>query len=200
MSINPKSVEFHQCHAKPHSICFFRNIKDNERNLYQDLLTIENIDSDLKVHALHYANELLVRVRLSFQKRLQNRSTYRNKTKKNVCEKSNDAYSLSIRIQTHISIFMFLCSLTTISTSKKLLSFSVSCKRHCPHTLTRAAWLRPSNFWLFRWVQPLYGAERKESSGTGLGNAPKHSSENSSKNCLACLFWLFFTHNRWEIV
>ena len=22
-SINPKSVEFHQCHAKPHSICFF---------------------------------------------------------------------------------------------------------------------------------------------------------------------------------
>ena len=23
MSINPKSVEFHQCHAKPHSICFF---------------------------------------------------------------------------------------------------------------------------------------------------------------------------------
>ena len=23
MSINPKSVEFHRCHAKPHSICFF---------------------------------------------------------------------------------------------------------------------------------------------------------------------------------
>jgi len=31
--------------------------KDNERNLCQDLLTIT--DSDLKVHALHYANELL---------------------------------------------------------------------------------------------------------------------------------------------
>ena len=44
------------------------NIKDNERNLCQDLLTIENTDLDLKVHALHYANELLVRVRLSFQK------------------------------------------------------------------------------------------------------------------------------------
>ena len=27
----------------------------------------ENTDSDLKVHALHYANELLVRVRLAFQ-------------------------------------------------------------------------------------------------------------------------------------
>ena len=57
MSINPRSVEFHQCHAKPHSICFFYHIiEDNERNLCQDLLTIE--DTDLKVHALHYANEL----------------------------------------------------------------------------------------------------------------------------------------------
>ena len=82
-SINPKSVKFHQCHAKPHSICFFfHNLKDNERNLCQDLLTIENTDPDLKVHALHYANELLVHVRLSFQKLLKNRSTYRNNTKK----------------------------------------------------------------------------------------------------------------------
>ena len=83
MSINPKSEEFHQCHANPHSICFFdHNIKDNKRNLCQDLLTIENTDSDLKVHALHYANELLVPVSLSFQKLLQNRSIYRNNTRK----------------------------------------------------------------------------------------------------------------------
>ena len=83
MSINPKSLEFHLYHAKAHLICcfFYHNIKDNERNLCQDLLTIENTDSDLKVHALHYANELLARVRLSIQKRLQNRSTYRNNTK-----------------------------------------------------------------------------------------------------------------------
>ena len=84
MSINAKSVEFHQCHAKPHSICFLRNTKDNERNLCHDLLTIENTNSDLKVHALYYANELLVRVRLSFQKLLQTLSTWRNNTKKNV--------------------------------------------------------------------------------------------------------------------
>ena len=125
MSINPKSVEFHQCHAKPHSIC--HNITDNERNLCQDLLTIENIDSDLKVRALHYANELLVGVRLSFQKLLQNRSTYRKKYEKNVWEKSSDAYSLSIGVQTTINhayfdfyVFMFF---TTISTSKKMFSF-----------------------------------------------------------------------------
>ena len=83
ISVNPKPVKFHQCHANPHPICFFyHNNKDNETNLCQDLLTIENNDSDLEVHALHYANELLVRVRLSFQKLLQNRSTYRNNTKK----------------------------------------------------------------------------------------------------------------------
>jgi len=80
MSINPKSVEFRQCHA--FNLFFYHNIKDNESNLCQDLLTIENTDSDLKVQALHYANELLVRVRLSFQKLLQNRSTKRKNTKK----------------------------------------------------------------------------------------------------------------------
>ena len=61
---------------------FYHSIKDKERNLCQDFLTIENTNSDLKVHALHYANELLVRVRLSFQKLLQTRSTWRNNTKK----------------------------------------------------------------------------------------------------------------------
>ena len=50
-------------HAKPHSICFLPQYQRNEIFV----LTIENTDSDLKVHALHYANELLVHVRLSFQ-------------------------------------------------------------------------------------------------------------------------------------
>ena len=78
----PKSVEFYQCHAKRHSICFYHNIKGKERNICQDLLTTENTDSDLKVHALHYANELLVRVRLSFQNLLETRSTCRDNMKK----------------------------------------------------------------------------------------------------------------------
>lgn len=79
---NPKSVEFHQCRAKRHLICFYHSIKDNERNLYQDLLTTGNTDSDLKVRALLYANELLVSVRLSFQNFLQTRSKCRQNTKK----------------------------------------------------------------------------------------------------------------------
>ena len=43
---------------------------------------IENTDSDLKVHALHYANELLV---LAFRKLLQTRQTSRNIKK--LCKK-----------------------------------------------------------------------------------------------------------------
>ena len=37
----------------------YHNIKDNKRNRCHHLSTIQNTDSDLKVHALHYANELL---------------------------------------------------------------------------------------------------------------------------------------------
>ena len=80
--LKEEPVGFYQRHAKLHSICFYHNIKDNERNLCQDLFSVENTDSDLKAHALHYANELLVRVRLSFQKLLQTRSTWRNNTTK----------------------------------------------------------------------------------------------------------------------
>ena len=83
-------------HAKPHLICFYHSIKDNERNLFQHLFTIENTNSYLKVHALHYANELLVCVRLSFQKLFQTCSTCRSKKKNIVWEKSNDAYSGNI--------------------------------------------------------------------------------------------------------
>ena len=53
-------------HAEPHSICFLPQYQRNGTFV----LTIEHTDSDLKVHALHYANELLVRVRL-FQKKLK---------------------------------------------------------------------------------------------------------------------------------
>ena len=123
--INSKSVKFHQYHGNPHSICFFFITMSIQlsTNLSQDLLTIENTDSDLKVHQLHYANELLVRVRLPFQKLLQNCSSNRKNTKKMFGKRVT--YSLSIKVQStinHISNFTFL-SFTTISTSKKMFSF-----------------------------------------------------------------------------
>ena len=36
-------------------VVVFQQKKDNERNLSQDLFTIENIDSNFKLQALHYA-------------------------------------------------------------------------------------------------------------------------------------------------
>ena len=133
MSINAKSVEFHQCHAKPHSICFLHNIKDNERNLCHDLLTIENTNSDLKVHELHYANELLVRFRLSFQKTFANSFNMEKQYEKKC-----------LRLQTrinHISIPTFLCFLPQYQRQRKCVFFSErELKKALRDTLTRAAW------------------------------------------------------------
>ena len=86
---------------------FYRNIEDNKRNLCQDLLAIKNTDSDLKVHALHYANEL-IRYLYASDFSFKILATI----EKYVWEKSNVAYLLSIRVQNtinHISILTFLC-------------------------------------------------------------------------------------------
>ena len=72
MSIIPKSVEFHQCHAKPHSGDLF-------------FITKTKITKEI------------------FCKIAQ------NNTKNNVWEKSNDAYLLSIRIQTAINHISIAC-------------------------------------------------------------------------------------------
>ena len=111
---------------------FYHNIQDNERNLCQDLLTDENTNSDLKVHSLHYANELLlVRVRLSFQNLLQTRSTWRNNTKK------------CLRVQTtinHFYILTFLCFLPQYQRQRKCGFFSErELKKALRDTLTDAS-------------------------------------------------------------
>ena len=84
ISMNPRSVEFTSVMLNHIRFVFYNDIKDNKRDLCQDLLKIENTDLDLKVHTQHYANELLVHVcvRLSFQKHLQTRSTCRDNMKK----------------------------------------------------------------------------------------------------------------------
>ena len=129
------------------------------------------------MHALHYANELLVRVRHSLQKLLQTRSICRNNTKKRVQTTIN-----------HISI----CFFTTTSTPKKIFLQSASCKRHCathsPMVLDRlvrsehahASYPGLPGLSFHRdvkvsntRVQPLHGTGRKESSGTGLNKTTK---------------------------
>ena len=126
---NPKSGEFHQCQAKRHSIFFYHNIKDNERNLYQGFLITEN--TDLKVHVLHYANVLLVRVRLSFQNLLQTRLTCRNNIVDDKCTDHD---------KTHINLFF-----TKMSTPKKMRAEKVI-PRHVDASRYGLYRQRPSNF------------------------------------------------------
>ena len=70
--------------------------------------------------------------------------------KKNVWEQSNDAYSLSIKVQTtinHISIFTFLCFLPQYQRQRRRLFFLERwLKKALRDSLTRAAWLGPTNF------------------------------------------------------
>ena len=123
---------------------------------------------------MHYANELLVRVRLSFQKLLQNRSTCRNNTK--CLEKSNDAYSFSISVQTtinHILIFTFLCFIRQYQRQRKCFLSERELKKTLRDTLTRAAWFGFDWFVLSMGMQVSCFARPGsapiwESSGTGL--------------------------------
>ena len=138
-----------------------------------------------KVHALHYANELLVRS-LNIQKQYE----------KNVWKKSNDAYSLSVREQTtinHISIFTFLCFLWQYQRQRNCFLSERGLRKALRGTLTRAAWLGPGNFWLVRsehahasypglffrppGFSPYMGREEKESSGTGLGGLGRQATK-----------------------
>ena len=71
----------------------------------------------------------------------------------NVWENSNDAYSLSIRVQTtinHISIYTFLCFLWQHQRQKKCFLSERELRKALRDTLTRAAWLGTGNFWLVR--------------------------------------------------
>ena len=146
-------------------------------------MNTENTDSDLKVHARHYANELLVRVRPSFQNLLQTRSTCRNNTKKClgkeywrvvVADKSTDHDKTHINLSFYHNIY-----------TKENVFFSSEreLKKVLSDTLTRAGMdsyrQRPSNFWLVRSehahasysgllfsptrVQPIWGGKKGES-------------------------------------
>ena len=123
MSINPRSVEFHQCHAKPHSICFFFIIlsKITKKSLprfadnWKHRLGLESARAALCKWATCTRQTFLSK---TFAKSLSKQKQY----EKNVWEKSNDAYSLSIRVQTtinHISLFTFLCFLWQYQRQRK---------------------------------------------------------------------------------
>ena len=72
----------------------------------------------------------------------------RTEYEKNVWEKSNDAYSLSIRVQTtinHISNLSYVF-LRQYQRQRKCFLSERELKKALRDRLTRAAWLGPSNF------------------------------------------------------
>jgi len=87
----------------------------------------------LKVHALHYANELLVCVRLFFTFLFINicKLAQEEETTKEKCSgKINDSYLLSIKVQTTI-IHISICFLPRQRIFFQVHSLSASWKRHC---------------------------------------------------------------------
>ena len=118
-------------HAKPHSICF---LPQYQRIFIKICWQLKTLTQDLKVHALHYANEWLVLVSLYFQKLLQHAETIQ----KNVWEKSNDSYSLLIRVQTTKS-HILICFNHKINVKENDFSERELKKALC-NTLTRVVW------------------------------------------------------------
>ena len=90
------------------------------------VLTIKHTYSDLKVHVLHYANELLVRVWI-FQNLLQTRLICRNNLKK--CLGKEYWRVLVINKSTYHEKPHFDLYFTTISTSKKMCFFRVRAEK-----------------------------------------------------------------------
>ena len=98
-------------HTKPHSIVFYHNIKNNERNLCQDLLTIENTNSDLKVCALHYG---IMQIRYLYVSDFPFKTFYKLAQHAETIQKKmfgkrlmTQSYLLSIRVQTTINHISF---------------------------------------------------------------------------------------------
>ena len=88
-------------------LVFYHNNKDNERNLCQNLLTIEKTNSDLKVHGL-YASDFPFK---NFCKLARNGETIRKK-----CLRAQTAIN-------HISILTSLCFLTQYQRQRKCVFF-----------------------------------------------------------------------------
>jgi len=125
MSINPKSVEFHECHAKPHLICFFFNtISKTTKEIFAKICwqlktptrTLKCTRYIMQMRSYLYASDFPFK---NFCKIAHHTETIRKKC----LRKSNDAYSLSIRVQSTITHFSIFTSYPGARFSKALESF-----------------------------------------------------------------------------
>ena len=134
-------MEFHQCHAKPHSISFFTTVSKTTKEIFAQICwqlktptrTWKCPRCIMQMSSL-YASDFPFK---NFGRLAQHAETIR----KNV----------SIRVRTtinHISNFTFLCFLPQYQRQRKYFFSERKLKKVLRDTLTRAAWLGPSNFWL----------------------------------------------------
>ena len=107
---------------------FHRNIKDNERNLCQ-------VCWQLKTRTRAALCKWATCTRQTFLSKTFAKSLNKQKKyEKNVWKKNNDAYSLSIRVQStinHISIFTLYVFYDNINVKENVFFQSASWKRHC---------------------------------------------------------------------
>ena len=180
MSINSRSVEFHQRHAKPHSICFClfffflsRYQRERKKSLprfvgnWKHRLGLESARAALCKWATCTRQTFLSK---TFAKPLNIQKQF----EKNVWKNGNDAYSLSIWIQTtinHISVFTFLCFLWQYQRQRKCFLSERELRKALRDTLTRAAWLEPGYFLLVR-SEHAHARIILDSSFTRPGSAP----------------------------
>ena len=149
MSINSRSVEFHQRHITTFDLFFLSHYqRERKKSLprfvdnWKHRLGLESARAALCKWATFTRQTFLSK---TFAKPLNIQKQF----EKNVWKNSNDAYYLSIRVQTtisHISNFTFLCFLWQYQRQRKC--FLSELRKALRDTLTRAAWLGLGNFWL----------------------------------------------------
>ena len=139
MSINAKSVEFHQCHPKPHTICFLHNIKEIFVKICWQLKTPTRTWKRTRCimqMSYLYASDFPFK---NFCKLAQHGETIRKKC---------------LRVQTTINQFSiptFLCFYHNINVKENVSFFqSASWKRHCATHWREQHGMDSSNFWLVR--------------------------------------------------
>ena len=135
MSINAKSVEFHQCHAKPDSICFFFTI-------------ISKITKEIFVKIcwqLKTPTRTWKCIRCIMQMSYLYASDFPFKTFCKLAQHGETIRKKWLRVQTtinHFYILTFLCFLPQYQRQRKCVVFfsERELKKALRDTLTRAAW------------------------------------------------------------
>ena len=133
LSINPRSVEFHQCHAKPHLICFFfitlsKITKEIFAKICWELKTpTRKVTGCIMQMSFLYASDFLSK---TFAKSLNIQKQYKKCLGKEqwrvlVVDKSTD------QDKPHFNFYIFMFFYDNINFKENIFFQSESWERHC---------------------------------------------------------------------